>query len=357
MTYSPISRSNTMAMYRFLLLFDGKHSCGNPGRMAGRALMLLALLLFTALAVASDPVRIVVISDINGRYGSTEYHPRVAAAISQIIDLKPRLVISTGDMVAGQRARPRLMRTDLDAPWQSFHRQVRAPLERAGIPLVMTPGNHDASAYPGFEHERAAYADYHRAHPPALAPRPEGNFPYHFALEHGDLLLLSVDATRIGPLDADQRDWLATQLQWPGPKIVFGHLPLQPVARGREREVITDPALEALLAEHDVSAYLSGHHHAWYPGHRGGVTMLSVGNLGGNQRALTGTDHLTGFTFAVLELDAAGDLQARALVAPDFAVEVDILQLPRAIGRGEHRLVRRDLAREPEPSETAGSLP
>ena len=136
MTYSPISQSNTMAMYRFLLLFDGKHSCGNPGRLAGRALMLLALLLFAALAVASDPVRIVVISDINGRYGSTEYHPRVAAAISQIIDLKPRLVISTGDMVAGQRARPRLMRTELDALWQSFHRQVRAPLERAGIPFA-----------------------------------------------------------------------------------------------------------------------------------------------------------------------------------------------------------------------------
>jgi hypothetical protein len=85
--------------------------------------------------------------------------------------------------------------------------------------------------------------------------------------------------------------------------------------------------------------------------------MLSVGNLGGNQRALTGTDQLTGFTFAVLELDAAGDLRARALVAPDFAVEVDILQLPRALGQGERRLVRRDLAREQSPTRTAGSLP
>jgi hypothetical protein len=315
------------------------------------------MLLPAAIAAASDPIRIVVISDINGRYGSTEYHPRLAAAISHIVDLKPRLVISTGDMVAGQRARPRLTRKQLDALWHSFQRQVRAPLERAGIPLVMTPGNHDASAYPGFEHERAAYAAYHRAHPPTLLPRPEGQFPYHFAVEHGELLLLSIDATRIGPLDTIQLDWLNKQLLWPGPKIVFGHLPLQPVARGREREVITDPALEALLAEHEVTAYLSGHHHAWYPGQRGGVTMLSVGNLGGNQRALTGTDQLTGFTFAVLELDAAGDLRARALVAPDFAVEVDILQLPRALGQGERRLVRRDLAREQSPTRTAGSLP
>ena len=148
MTYSPISRSNTMAMYRFLLLFRDEYRSGNPRHLAGRALLLLALLLPAALTAASDPVRIVVISDINGRYGSTEYHPRLAAAISHIVDLKPGLVISTGDMVAGQRARPRLRRTELDALWQSFHRQVRTPLERAGIPLVMTPGNHDVLGQP-----------------------------------------------------------------------------------------------------------------------------------------------------------------------------------------------------------------
>ena len=74
--------------------------------------------------------------------------------------------------------------------------------------------------------------------------------------------------------------------------------------------------------------------------------MLSIGNLGGNQRALTGTEQVTGFTFALLRLDAIGQLRATALVAPDFAGEIDILELPRSIGQGARRLVRRDLAGE-----------
>lgn len=51
--------------------------------------------------------RIVVISDINGSYGSTEYNPRVKQAVERIQDMQPDLVISAGDMVAGQK-QPRL---------------------------------------------------------------------------------------------------------------------------------------------------------------------------------------------------------------------------------------------------------
>ena len=70
----------------------------------------LTFLLLLALAVStpaawSKPLRVAVISDINGRYGATAYHPRVAVAMQRIIALEPDLVISTGDMVAGQRAR------------------------------------------------------------------------------------------------------------------------------------------------------------------------------------------------------------------------------------------------------------
>lgn len=308
--------------------------------------MLLAAALFLQAGIATaEAARLAVISDINGRYGSADYHPRLDAAIARIIELEPDLVISTGDMVAGQRPSPKLTRAELDNMWQSFHRRVRTPLESAGIPVLMTPGNHDASGYPGYELEREAYINYHRRHPSSLAPLPGGQFPFYFAIAHGELLLVSLDATRSGPLDQAQRNWLSNLLQQYGDSrgILFGHLPLQPVARGREQDIVTDPQLEALLTQHNVSAYLSGHHHAWYPGQRLETAMLSIGNLGGNQRALIDTNQKTGFSFALLEIDDGKLRSISAYAAPGFRQTVDNTLLPEHLGTGPAQLQRLDL--------------
>ena len=310
------------------------------------ALLLGALLFQVGLPASSEVSRIVVISDINGRYGSVNYHQRVSGAVERIIAMKPDLVISTGDMVAGQRPSPKLQRAELEVMWRNFHYSVRQPLEKAGIPVLMTPGNHDASAYPGFALEREMYTDYHADHPPGIEPQPGGRFPYHYATVYQDLLLISLDATASGPLPAPQRQWLATALENAGryrAVLVFGHLPLQPVAIGRERDIVTDPELESLMAAAGVTAYLSGHHHAYYPGRRAGIDMLSMGNLGGNQRKLVGTDVRTGFSFALLEIDAAGVLGITAYLAPQFDSTLAPVSLPPRIGSGDRALQRRDL--------------
>ncbi|QFU74352.1 hypothetical protein EY643_01075 [Halioglobus maricola] len=292
---------------------------------------------------AREPLEIVIISDINGRYGSTGYHRRVAVAVSQIISLEPDLVISTGDMVAGQRPSPKLQRLELDAMWDSFHQTIRRPLEAAGIPVIMTPGNHDASAYPGFEGERAAYADYHRAHPPTVTLEPGGFFPFYFSLEFGGLLLASLDATRSGELPVEQRDWLRAKLQGEhlaAPKILFGHLPMQPIASGRESDVINDTALEQLLQQSGNVSYLSGHHHAYYPGQRQGINMFSMGNLGGNQRKLIDGGNATGFSFALMRVDSLGVATIKAFAGPGFEDTVPITSLPAQLGNGDHQLTR-----------------
>jgi hypothetical protein len=307
---------------------------------------LFALLWVAVPAAATEPpVRVAVISDINGRYGSADYHRRVTDAVRHIIALRPDAVISTGDMVAGQRPSPLLDVAELEALWRTFHTLVHAPLQQAGIPLVMTPGNHDASAYPAFAAERDMFARYHARHPPQLAPRAGGNPPYYFAVDAGPLRLVSLDATQPGPLPEEQRNWLDRELAGatPKPVLVFGHLPLQPVSIGRERDIITDPALEALLARSNVAAYLSGHHHAYYPGWRGGVAMLSVGNLGGNQRMLIGTQQRTGFSFLLLELTPGGDLILDPRLAPDFQQTLHLEALPEALGTGERSLQRFDM--------------
>jgi hypothetical protein len=67
--------------------------------------------------------------------------------------LTPVCVISTGGMVAGQR-KPRLSRAQVEAMWRTFHARVSDPLAAAGIPLPVTPGNQDGSAYGGLALEQ-----------------------------------------------------------------------------------------------------------------------------------------------------------------------------------------------------------
>ncbi len=64
-------------------------------------------------AAAAAATRVVVLSDFNGRYGNTDYLESVDAAVQRTIALRPELVISTGDMVAGQRLQPLLTRPEI----------------------------------------------------------------------------------------------------------------------------------------------------------------------------------------------------------------------------------------------------
>jgi len=316
---------------------------------ASISLLLLCLLfaLSPARGEEGTPVRIAVISDINGRYGSTSYDGRVTEAIQRIIELAPDLVIGTGDMVAGQRPHPPLTLAQLLAMWQGFNDTVQRPLAEAGIPLLMTPGNHDASAYTNYQLERTVYREYQSRQRPPLAIAPGGDYPFHYRADLGGVRLISVDATRSGPLDPTQRRWLAGELasrDGVTHTLVFGHLPLQPVTRGRERDVVDDPELESLLLTGRVNAYLSGHHHGFYPGQRLGIAMLAGGNLGGNQRALVGTNQRTGYNFSLLTLAPDGTLAVAAYTGAGFTQAIDFHTLPESIGQGDRRLWRRDLA-------------
>lgn len=149
--------------------------------MARRAFWAV-LVLLSLLAGPAVALRVVVISDLNGSYGSTSYSKRIPVAIQRIIEMKPDLVISTGDMVAGQR-KPVLGAGEVRAMWAGFHRVVSDPLAQAGIPLAVTPGNHDASAYGGFEGERKIFGDEWRARKPDLRFLDGADYPFFYAFE------------------------------------------------------------------------------------------------------------------------------------------------------------------------------
>jgi len=190
--------------------------------------MRLALILVTLLLSANAfALRVAVISDLNPGYGNTRYSRDVDRAIARIIAMKPDLVINTGDMVAGQRPRNHFKRKQLEPMWRAFHRHVSEPLAAAGIPMAVTPGNHDASVYAGFALERRIYQQQWNARRPALTLFNGGHYPLNHAFTLGDVLFISLDVTRPGALDPEQMDWLTRLLQQQGPD--YRHRPQQPV--------------------------------------------------------------------------------------------------------------------------------
>lgn len=304
-----------------------------------RALAALCLL-FWACSAFAKPLTVVVISDLNGSYGSTDYAPRISRAIDWIIKTQPDLVISTGDMVAGQRI-PLLTDTHVRRMWTAFHETVSNPLERAGIPLAVTPGNHDASGYERFASERRIYGEQWKDRKPALKFIDDIGYPFFYVFEMHGVRFASLDATTLGPLRGDQHERLKSAFSESDAAVTFSHLPLFPFAIDREKEVIGDPVLETLYHELGVELHLSGHHHAFWPGYKDGVAYVSQACLGGGPRALIGTRQRTPHGLTVLTISDAGDITIEARLGPDYETAIDVSSLPRTIGQ----LTRFDLAR------------
>lgn len=306
--------------------------------------LVLALLLGLASAAGAEPLRIAVISDMNGSYGTTGHGAAVTGAVQTIIAMRPDLVISTGDMIAGQRSSPKLTSPELAAMWAAFHTAVSDPLARAGLPFLVTPGNHDASAYPGFTVERAAFAAAFADRKPDLTLIDAANWPFRIAASYNGVLFVGLDATTSGPLPEEDMAWLARILANQAGQvrtvILFGHLPLMPISQGRERDVLDDPALFALAEAAGVDLWLSGHQHAFYSGSAGGILFVGQGALGNGPRKLVGEVSTSPQTFTWIEIADDGAITVSAFPAPDFAEPLPEDALPATLGEGTFRLTR-----------------
>jgi len=303
-------------------------------------LVLLALCLLAGPAAAQT---LVLVSDLNGRYGSTEYSQRVAAAVEVIIEHQPDAVISAGDMVAGQQ-KPLLDGPQIDRMWKAFNRTVTDPLKIAGIPLAVTPGNHDGSAYPEFHLERQHFAEQWNNRKAGLDIQPGSEWPRRYAARIGDVLLISFDGTRPGALPADEfafvEKMLASYSKKDGHTVVLSHLPMWPFSKGREKEILNDRELLDLLHRFNVDIYVSGHHHLFYAGtDDAGMLHVALGALGGNMRPFSGDTKRQRHSFVLLELDGAVP-QITVLTSPNFAQPIDLATLPAEINGPLGRLER-----------------
>ena len=294
-------------------------------------LVLAPLLLSGAPVSFPDRLRVAVLSDFNGPYGSTSYPAALYRSVRRIVEeWRPDAVLSAGDLIAGQRST--LTDARVGSMWAAFGRDVGAPLRAAGIPFGFALGNHDAS----LARDRRGAAAYWAAHPPALNFADRSGFPFRYsstlkAASGRTLFVAVLDAS--GPnVGADQRAWLARQLasaQAAGARIVLGHLPLAGVSAEKNRpgEVIRDAApLREVMERGGVLAYLSGHHAAFYPGRLGRLNVFASGGIGG--RDYVGHPGTARSTLSLLTFDLRRGTATFRTVNAETGAEVPVTSLP-----------------------------
>jgi len=334
----------------------------------------VAFVVLAALAVAwaeppIDPprgdVRIVVFGDFNGPYGAVEYPSAVASVMRLVRDVwRPDLFLSPGDVIAGQS---RSLPDDaFAAMWRAFDAAVAAPLAEAGIPFAFAMGNHDASSLReptgefAFARERVAAERYwtQAAGSPRQSYLDRTRFPFDYAFVQsfpdGDLFVAVLDASS-ATVDDGQRAWLRAVLGQPaaaaaGYRIVVGHLPLAPVAVGRDRPgefLAAADTIHAVMEDGGVDLAVSGHQAAYYFGRWGELELLFAGGVGG--RRLLGHDAPARSTVSLLDLwFASRELKVTTFDLADMRV-VPMESLPPNIGT----VVRQDL----EPPRAWGANP
>ena len=278
---------------------------------------------------APDTIKIAVISDINSSYGTVGYMPQVKAAVQDIVTRGYDFVISPGDLVAGQKNG-----LDYDAMWKAFHYQVDDVFFDNNLEFIFAPGNHDASAFAQFEPERAAFAHAFENRRPREPLYAGSQFPFYYGLTLRDIRIIVLDITRPISNRDPQLDWLENILQSPQkPRatIVLGHLPLAPINLAQFWDIAGSSRLLEILQKSPNTLYISGHHHAYYPGHIGNLRTIACPALGVNPRKLMGQPAVGGYLQIVIPPEAPP--RVYALIGPDFKRMIDNKALPQNISK------------------------
>ncbi len=301
-------------------------------------------------------IRLAVISDLNSAYGATTYRREVTEGISMLPDWQPDIVICGGDMVAGQSIS--LSESEIQAMWTAFDAQILSPIRTAGLPFALTIGNHDASSYQDngkflYVLDRQETAKYWEGHQSDtdLTFVEAGGFPFYYSFKQNDIFYLTWDASSAN-VPPEQIAWAERALASPEAqsaklRIVLGHLPMYAVSQRRDRpgEYLNQAdELRQLMERHNVHTYISGHHHAYFPGKVGAINTLNLGALGSGPKSLLATTTAPFQTLTIMDvfLDTASTVYTTYNMNTKQVVDPQLL--PRQIVGPNGRELRQDVA-------------
>ncbi|MGB7248602.1 MAG: metallophosphoesterase family protein [Phormidesmis sp.] len=305
-------------------------------------------------------VRLAVISDLNSEYGSTDYRQEVITGISLLPDWQPDLVICGGDMVAGQSIS--LSASEIEAMWNAFDEKILSPIRTAGLPFALTIGNHDASSYqeggPNSgnylyvldRQETAKYWEGHQSDTDLSFVEASG-FPFYYSFKQNDIFYLTWDASSAN-VPPEQVAWADRILASPEAqnarlRVVLGHLPMYAVSQRRDRpgEYLNQAdELRQLLERHNVHTYISGHHHAYFPGKAGQINTLHAGALGSGPKSLLSTTKAAFQTLTIVDVFLESASTVYTTYNMNTLEVVEPQSLPRQIVGPNGRELRQDVA-------------
>ena len=301
-------------------------------------------------------VRTVVISDMNSRYGAVDYRGEVMKGVSILPQWEPDIVLCVGDMVAGQSIS--LNTAEVEAMWEGFDTLILNPIREANIPYALTIGNHDASSQTYndgsyiYTIDRDVTTRYWQSHQNDLDLQyiDTGDFPYYYSFKQNDIFYIVWDASSAN-VPANQVAWADQQLgsaaaQSAKFRIALGHLPLYAISQGRDRygEFLNNSEqLQAILERHNVHTYMSGHHHAYYPGYAGNLELLHCGALGSGPRTWLYRTDAAMQTMTVLDFFFDTGETVYTTYNMNRMELVDTQTLPRQIVGPTGRVLRNDI--------------
>lgn len=301
---------------------------------------------------ARGDLRVAVISDLNSGLGAIDYEWQVDSIVQRIPRIwQPDLVISGGDLVAGMGVSDP---DHLQKMWDAFTVHIVAPLNNQGIPFAFTLGNHDGPRSYKVEHDFAKAYWNQSDNKPTLEFVDDSHFPNYYSFVKNGMFFVSWEASS-SEITEENLEWMKEQFQLPAAKnarhrFVMGHMPLYSVAQERDSkgDVLQHPEkLQALLERYNVTTYISGHQHAFYPGKRGKLELLNTGAAGSGARSWLTQDLPPTNTITIMDIyndDRNIQYTTYAIKekkAADMAI-FDIEQLPSAMFGVNGYVLRRD---------------
>ena len=187
-------------------------------------------------------------------------------------------------------------------------------------------------------------------------------FPFYYTFEHQGIFFLVWDGS-FSHIPPEKLAWVEKALASPKAqqskmRIMLGHLPLYAVAVDRDGpgEVMDNAEeLRTMLERYNVHTYISGHHHAYYPAHRGNLQLLHTGILGSGPRPLLEGNLPPWKTLTVVDINFdEPELTTYTTYNIQTLELIEYRQLPRFIAGHNGMVLRRDVKwEELEASEKA----
>ncbi|MFW2357511.1 metallophosphoesterase family protein [Hydrogenophaga sp.] len=190
-----------------------------------------------------------VLLQVSDPHFGTERTPVVEALVALAAQLRPDLVVLSGDIT--QRART-----------EQFS-AARSVMDRLGAPLLALPGNHDIALFDLWSRFTRPYARYSAAFGANLAP----------VFSSNDLLVIGVNTTRArrhkdGEVSSEQIDAVAEQLRRATPeqlRVVVVHQPIDVMrAEDLPNRLHNHTAAQQAWAAAGADVVMGGHIHLPY---------------------------------------------------------------------------------------------